>query len=100
MRQIFNDFMKLQRRSDGSIRIPLGSDQSEQALIGLADGDHVELIYPENLVAEAIVEHVEHEGRVLWYAVVPNEDAIVDIHPETLAASASTDVEQTSEARA
>jgi len=100
MRQIFNDFMRLERRPDGSIRIPLGSEQSTPALVGLTTGDRVELIYPDNLAAEATVEHVEHNGRVLWYAILPNEDAIVDIHPETLAAANSTDIQRPSEARA
>lgn len=100
MRQIFNDFMRLERRPDGSLRIPLGSEQSTPALTGLESGDHVTLIYPDNLVAEAAVERIERAGRVLWYAIVPNEDAIVDIHPDTLAAATSLDTEQPTEARA
>ena len=100
MRQIFNDFMRLERRPDGSIRIPLGSAQSTPALVGLESGDHVEVIYPDNLTAIATVERVERAGRVLWYAVVPNEDALVDIHPETLATATTLDSEQPSETRA
>jgi hypothetical protein len=88
MRELFKDFMQLKRRPNGTIRIPLGADQTAPELVGLKVGERVRLIYPGNLTAEAAVEIEEHNGWRLWYAVLPNEDAIRDIHPETLAEAA------------
>jgi hypothetical protein len=84
MRELFNDFMQLERRSDGTVRIPLGAEQSSPELAGLAEGEHVRLIYPGNLLAEAIAESEERNEWKLWYAVLVSEDAIQDIHPEAL----------------
>ena len=85
MREIFNDFMRLEHNPDGSVRIPLGAERATDDLRGLKDGEVVRIIYPGELVAEAIVEHQERNGHILWYGMVPNMDAIKDIHPDTLA---------------
>lgn len=85
MREIFNDFMRLEHNPDGSVRIPLGAERDTADLRDLKDGEVVRIVYPGELVAEATVEHQEHNGHILWYGIVPNMDAIKDIHPDTLA---------------
>ena len=91
MREVFNDFMRLEQRPDGTVRIPLGAEQVSADLAGLTDGEHVRLIYPGELHAEAIVEREERDGWTLWYAVISSMDAIRDLHPDTLAEANHTD---------
>jgi hypothetical protein len=85
MRQVFTDFMKLERRADGTVRIMLGAEQVTPDLAGLTDGERVRLTYPGELQADATVQREEHNGLTVWYAVVPSMDDIQDIHPDTLA---------------
>lgn len=84
MRELFTDFMRLERRPDGTVRIPLGSRELSPDLAGLSDGEHVRLVYPHELEAEATVAHERRDGYTLWYATLSSMAAIRDIHPETL----------------
>jgi hypothetical protein len=85
MREIFTDFMRLERRPDGTVRIPLGSQELSPDLEGLTDGERVCLVYPHELEAEATVAHERRDGDTVWYASISSMAAIRDIHPETLA---------------
>ena len=92
MREVFSDFMMLDRRPDGTVRIPLGAEEATNDLAGLVNGEHVRVVYPGELMAEAIVESEQVRGWTVWYAIVPNMDAIVvldlDASDDTNTASA------------
>ena len=100
MRELFSDFMEIERRADGTLRLPLGAEQAIPELRGLVDGEHVLLIYPENLEAEAIVTHEQQAGWTLWYAILSGEQAIHDIHPEALANGGQIHSDEHAEAQA
>jgi len=85
MREVFSDFMRLERRPDGSVRIRLGAEGSAADLTGLVAGERVRVIYPGELVAQATIAREVHDGRTFLYALLPSVEAIHDIHPDTLA---------------
>lgn len=91
MREIFNDFNRLERRPDGTVRIQLGIEGKSPQVSGLIDGERVRVIYPSELVAEALATHEEQNGFIVWYGEIASMDAIRDIHPETLAEQARPD---------
>jgi hypothetical protein len=84
MRELFTDFMRLERRPDGTVRIPLGSQELSPDLEGLTDGERVRLVYPHELEAEATIARERRDDYTLWYATLSSMAAIHDIHPETL----------------
>ncbi|HEV7129779.1 MAG TPA: hypothetical protein VGN32_20270 [Ktedonobacterales bacterium] len=79
MREVFSDFMRLERRSNGTVRVWLGAEQGNPDLKGICDGQRVLVIYPGELQAEGTVEHEQHGEWVTWYAIVPSWDTIQDI---------------------
>ena len=85
MREVFSDFMRFDRLPDGRIRIPLGTADVADDLKGLHEGERVRVCYPGNLEAEGVVDSESWQGTRYWYAVLESEQAIRDIHPETLA---------------
>lgn len=85
MREIFNDFVKLDRRPDGTVRVPLGAEQVAPDLAGLHDGETVSLVMPGELEAEAVVVSERQSGWIVWYGILSGMDAIHDINPEALA---------------
>jgi hypothetical protein len=50
----------------------------------------VRVCYPGNLAAEGVVASEPWQGTRYWYAVLESEQAIRDIHPETLAQAGET----------
>jgi hypothetical protein len=68
MREVFADFMLLERLPDGCRRIRL--HQQTIAREGLHEGDTVMLIEYGSLRAPARIEHVEGDGKSRWYGVI------------------------------
>lgn len=85
MREVFSDFMRFDRMPEGHIRIPLGTADVADDLKDLREGERMRVYYPGNLEAEGVVESEPWQGTRYWYAVLEGEQAIRDIHPETLA---------------
>jgi hypothetical protein len=83
MREVFSDFMVLDDRPDGTIRVPLGAESSASDLAGLSDGEAVLLVYPGNLRAPAIVQSEAPQGERYWFGTIASWDAIEDIHGDT-----------------
>ncbi len=82
MREVFSDFMRLDRRPDGSVRVWLGAEQHSNALAGLTTGERIRVVYPGELLAEGIAECEQINGWTVWYAVLPSIKAIIDLSEE------------------
>jgi hypothetical protein len=85
LHEVFSDFNVLETQADGRIRIPLGAESVAPDLQGLQDGQVVLILYPDELQAVGTVESELYNGMHFWYAVLPNRDAIQNIHPEAIA---------------
>jgi hypothetical protein len=87
-RAVYSDFNEFERLPDGRVRIVLGPQPLSLALEPLADArddENVELVLPEELEAEGVLQSEPFEGGVYWYAILPNWEAIRNIHPEASA---------------
>ena len=81
LREVFSDFVHRERRSDGTVRIPLGAATEQTPdLLGLHDGEHVLLAMPGELQAEASVQGEPWQGTTYWYGILDSMKAIQDIY--------------------
>lgn len=83
-REILADFARLEERPDLGLSVPLGREDRLPELAGLAEGERVLLVEPDNLWAEGWVKSVESGGYRYWFGILDSMAAIHDIDQETL----------------